>query len=447
MKNNSKLMCVLSLTFLCSISSLLGCSKISDTIDNLNSKEVSGDTNGTISLTFPINDERVHILKPRVLSYIDAMHEQAKDIENDYILHDFYVHAPDTEPRAGEVFSNETDLIRIKDYTTSLIEEKSKVVTLAYDTKGIATGSTFNIKLGTKADLSDAKELSSNKNFVTVDNLLANTKYYWQVSYNNTKSEVASFITDDGFRMISNGGVANIRDMGGRPVYGGKHIKQGLIYRGGELVEEKYKDTKSGATHYKSMDAISKAYLQDELGIKLEIDFRGIEESNFMDKSALYDDNHKDIDYLHIPQMAGYDYIFNMNSETWSGVKDMFLAFKNANDKPVYFHCWGGADRTGTAGFLLGALLGMSYTDLIIDFELTSYSGNYRPHNIIDSNKIYRFPSLIAALLTLKKKNDSSSTYFAINKPISTIVEEILIDYAGLTSQDISDIRTNLLED
>ena len=40
----------------------------------------------------------------------------------------------------------------------------------------------------------------------------------------------------------------------------------------------------------------------------------------------------------------------------------------------IYYHCWGGADRTATAAFLLGALLGMDETQLIADYEFTSLS-------------------------------------------------------------------------
>ena len=44
--------------------------------------------------------------------------------------------------------------------------------------------------------------------------------------------------------------------------------------------------------------------------------------------------------------------------------------------KVVYFHCHGGADRTGTLAFLLEALLGVSESDLSKDFELTTYAGS-----------------------------------------------------------------------
>ena len=41
--------------------------------------------------------------------------------------------------------------------------------------------------------------------------------------------------------------------------------------------------------------------------------------------------------------------------------------------KTVYFHCMAGADRTGTLAFIIGALLGVSESDLSKDFELTSF--------------------------------------------------------------------------
>ena len=46
-------------------------------------------------------------------------------------------------------------------------------------------------------------------------------------------------------------------------------------------------------------------------------------------------------------------------------------------DKPVYFHCSVGADRTGSIAFLIGALCGMSEDQLAKEFELTSFSADY----------------------------------------------------------------------
>lgn len=405
-----------------------------------------------LSPTFPVSGDEVDILKPAVTNYIAAMHQQAQAIENDYILHDFYVMAPDMNNNYGAVYSNETDLVRIDDYWAgSSNNSRSKNIALVFDAQGFASNTVYTIRYGLQSDLSDALEIETTEKYATVQNLLSNRTYYWQVVSGKVSSTIESFHTKEGFRMISADGVNNIRDMGGRSVYGGKHIKQGLIFRGAELVEETYQDSSNGSTHSKTLNEENKRILRDDLGIKLEIDFRGDTESNNLVNSPLYvegDEKYGDIDYMRIPNMSGYDWFFSMHDEAQiQKVHDMFTSFADAENKHVYFHCWGGADRTGTAAFFLGAILGTSLTDLIIDFELTSFSGNFRPHYANDAKKIYRFPSLLAKLKYAKKKGSSSETYWEADKPIADICGEMLNDYFGVTPTEIAAIRSALLED
>lgn len=449
MRNKTFLPKVVSSIFVCSL--LTSCtvalahdSKKAESFIQLKESEV---VEKKINLSYPVNGEETSILKPSVMHYINDMHAQAQNIEDDYVLHDFYITgvAPNNH---GEVYNNETDVLRIADYwNSSLNEEKSKKVALVFDAVGFEEETEFKVIYGMKQDLSDGVEITTNNSFVTISNLLANQTYYWKVTSGNTQSEVQSFKTQEGFRMISAGGVTNVRDMGGRPVKGGKHIKQGLIFRGGELVRETY--TVDGSTHSQTLYDNNIGILQDDIAIKYEVDLRGDAESNNITQSDLKDENHDDVDYLRIPNLRAYDYFFTSSATTGEHkelIKQMFLAFKDAQNKHVYFHCWGGADRTGTVGFLLGGLLGMSYTDLIIDYELTSFSCNYRPHNVNDPNKVYRFPALIYQMKNATNLV-SGEKYWTATKPISQIIEEMLIDRIGLTSQDIVDIKANLLED
>ena len=399
-----------------------------------------------ISLSFPGDGQVIDILRPNVVRYIDAMHEQAKAIENDYVLHEFYARATTDGPNYGEVYENDTDKIKISDYASTNGESRSKSVTLVFDHKGFPEGSVFTVVVEKPGYDWEREfwEYQTTEKYVTVQNLEANKEYNWYVKSGDVETAPRMFKTSEGFRMITANGIQNIRDMGGRPVSGGKHIKQGVIFRGGELVNETYTDADSGSTHYQTLTEENKKILREDLGIKYEIDFRGDAEANNITKSELYDENHADIEYMRIPNLAAYDYFFEKSkskTEFWSQVKDMFLAFKNANNKPVYFHCWGGADRTGTIGFMLGGLLGMSLTDLIIDYELTSFAGNYRPHNINDAKKVYRFPSMLYELF----QGEHVSPFRAEGKEIKDIIADFLIDYAGLTEQDITDIRSNLL--
>lgn len=425
-----------------------------------------------VDLLFPVNGETVDILKPKVVQFISAMKEQAKAIKDDQVLHDFYVMAPDTTSRHyGETFTNDTDLVRVADYaTTSTYMQSSKKVMLTFAAEGYNPTA---VKVSANPDMSDAviySDLLSSDlaYYVGIQQLYSNKTYYWQVFENEEPiSEVASFKTAEGFRMIKTNSVTNVRDMGGRRVaiktgvdeelnnvYEYKHIKQGLIFRGGELVEETYTPTDSSSSHTATLQTGDAELFVKDLQIGLEIDLRGDAESGDLTESPLksyYKNKYSeevDVDYLRLANLSAYDDYFSISSSKpyYNDIKNMFKAFANAEERHVYFHCWGGADRTGTVGFLLGGLLGMSLTDLIIDYELTSFSCNYRPHDSNDAKKVYRFPSLLRKLVELKVKG-GEETYWQENKPISQIIEEILIDRFQVTAEDIANIRNNLLED
>jgi protein tyrosine/serine phosphatase len=58
-----------------------------------------------------------------------------------------------------------------------------------------------------------------------------------------------------------------------------------------------------------------------------------------------------------------------------SGSPEFFFStFANPDNYPIFYHCRGGADRTGSYAFILGALYGMNHEDLILEYELTSLS-------------------------------------------------------------------------
>lgn len=185
--------------------------------------------------------------------------------------------------------------------------------------------------------------------FCDVDNLKCGTQYFWRVVKKNDRSEVRSFKTEDCYpRMIRIDGLTNVRDCGGRITADGKRMKQGMLYRGSEMNSHVQITEKGLRT------------MRDVLNITSVLDLRCSDE----EVQDVYGGN-----YRNIPAVP-YSEWFTKPEFT----KGIFEFLCDEANYPIYFHCWGGADRTGTAAFLVEALLGQTYEDLIDDYEITTLS-------------------------------------------------------------------------
>lgn len=180
-------------------------------------------------------------------------------------------------------------------------------------------------------------------------NLKCGTRYFWRVVCGNEISDTFYFDTADKYpRFLKLEGLSNVRDCGGWKTETGERIKQGLLYRGCEM-NSHIDITENGLKTMREM-----------LKIKSVLDLRG--------SSEIVKDVYKE-NYINIP-VNPYSYWFD-DPET---SRKVFEFLSDKNNYPIYFHCWGGADRTGTLAFLLGSLLGQKYDDLIDDYEATSIS-------------------------------------------------------------------------
>lgn len=176
-------------------------------------------------------------------------------------------------------------------------------------------------------------------NAASVYNLKAQTRYYWRVDNSETQTfETESFFPC--FKYID--GITNVRDLGNA------FIKQGLLYRGSEL------------NSHVAVTPKGLCSLKGELKIRTVLDLRGKTEEC---------ENPYGGDYFNIPARAYAEYIEDLETN-----RNIFELLADESLYPIYFHCWGGADRTGTVAFLLGALLGVPYETLVADYEITSLS-------------------------------------------------------------------------
>lgn len=215
-------------------------------------------------------------------------------------------------------------------------------------------------------------------------------------------------------RMLRIDGVHNVRDIGGWQTVDGKRIRYGLIIRGGEM----------DGIHKISITDKGKRQLRSE-GIRTEIDLRSsaeVQNASYPIKYFAKYNRYEIASYMGVKKCK------TLYRDALSGIMTSVL-----EDKPVYVHCWGGADRTGTVIALIEGSLGVSKEDVISDYELTSYSdvGERRYGKGEEGKKFADFIEYI-------ENNFEGSTF-------EEKCQNLLFDL-GISRQDLESFRAKMLE-
>lgn len=280
--------------------------------------------------------------------------------------------------------------------------------------------SSCKVEYSESEDFADSvfEDVAVGDNECVLYNLKKATTYYLRVvivadGEEKTSDPILFGVRDLGPRVMKIDGIHNVRDLGGYVTPEGRTV-QGIIYRGGALSPESYYPN-VGLT-----DA-GKAYMKDTLKIKTDFDLRNAAQNNGLTTSPL---TGATLEYYNAD---GYDTGI-ANKETY---RKIFAALSDENRYPVYLHCTGGADRTGTVSFLLNALLGVSETDLVKDYEYTSFS-IYGERNSKGGEPAYRFAELVAAIKAYSGETLAEKT------------EKYLLS-AGVTETQIYNIRAIML--
>ena len=265
------------------------------------------------------------------------------------------------------------------------------------------------------ADFSDAftAEVDPGKAYYEIFNLLPGQTYYYKVTLtvDGTPTEIinSNFTTSGQLRQIKADGAANMRDLGGWATASGNPIKYGLIYRGAEW-NGKYNLEPEGIAALRA------------IGMKAELDLRSSNEALYIEKSPLGDD----VTYIRIHNEDYYESGLQNRKDLYK--KNLDFVFDCVkNDKPVYFHCHIGADRTGTLAVLLEGLLGVAESDLYKDYELTSFS----------KYETLRYKENIDGILAYIKSLEGETL---TDKFYTYCYKEL-----GLTAKEIADFRMKML--
>ncbi|MBQ3865329.1 MAG: tyrosine-protein phosphatase [Clostridia bacterium] len=232
--------------------------------------------------------------------------------------------------------------------------------------------------LSARADLSQPRILPAKaggeEGSLDVYNLETGADYYWALRMTlpdgrTVDSDVFTFRTLPGPRILSISGVKNARDLGGWPTSDGGVVREGVVFRAAKLEEA----TGSG-----------QKTMLETLGVKTELDLRNPESEDVTTSLR------GKVRYVNISSRSYAAYF--TSPERAASILRIFT--KPAN-YPVIFHCAGGADRTGALGFLLNALCGVDERDLVCDYELTP---NRFRTGLVSGEHNFDFPAFITAL-------------------------------------------------
>ena len=243
-------------------------------------------------------------------------------------------------------------------------------------------------------------------------NLIPGRTYFCKVTTNTATLANFSFTTAGQMRHLKAEGTANVRDLGGWPTASGKTVKYGMIFRGAEW----------NGGHDLTPEGIEALRLA---GIKAELDLRSDSEAKSITKSVLG----SGVAYKRTPlgqTQSHMEGLTNSKSTYKTAIQYVLSCVKN--DRPIYFHCAIGRDRTGTLAFLLEGVLGMSKSDIYKDYELTNFSYFNTPCS----------------------KGQLDAMFEAVEAMEGETLEEqfrkYLISYFGISSSSIDSFREKMLE-
>ena len=235
-----------------------------------------------------------------------------------------------------------------KDYKTNYgANDKPRPVTVSW------TGEpAVKIVLSKTEDFKESFEVDASQSPAEIYNLIPGVDYYYKVIGSNGSVLKTGCVRPIGPMRMINGVAENVRDLGGWKADGG-HIAYGKLYRGAKLSSR--------------MPESGKDIFLNQLGIALDLDLRGIKDSESRVGPVI-----EGADYQKFPVEKNMGRGTGNTQELYQQAIRTIIGYLSEG-KAVYFHCAGGADRTGTLAFLIEAIVGVSENDLSKDYELTTF--------------------------------------------------------------------------
>ena len=305
--------------------------------------------------------------------------------------------------------------------------DKPMAYSIRWETDGLEKGSTIQVILEDELGWKCQKELPEGSGFWNITNLVPNDAYTYRVS--STAS--GKILTEGRFtttgslhQLFFKPGCRNCRDLGGWKTQDGKTIRYRKLYRGGRMQDE-------------TVDALGQQEILAE-GIGAQLDLRN--------SDRILEPAVPGLAFL-APgiEQGGTEMLVKDHEKTRQCFE--FVVNCLRENKPVYFHCSLGRDRTGTLDILLLGLLGVREGDIGKAYEVTyfapvgySVSSSERKENptpvFRNTRKEWVYSDVVPYFWEMAGENGS----FAQG------VEKYLLEVAQVSQKDIDDFRNIMLQ-
>ena len=314
-----------------------------------------------------------------------------------------------------------------RDYTTSYILDYPPVApgqsdvppTYAIRWTADASAGALTARL-VDGDWSQAFDLAAGASYFTVTNLRPNADYTYEIRSGGGKVLASgSFKTTGHVHQLNfKSRVRNCRDLGGWKTKDGRTVKYRKVYRGGRL--------ESGTlTNEGKADILAE-------GIRAQLDLRG--SGDVLSSSALG----SGYDFCAPVIEHGYSSLLKNDGSKVKKCFDFIVKCVREN-KPVYFHCSLGRDRTGTIAMVCLGILNVNEGDISKEYELTQFA----PHSWATSDGEH-------TIMTRLADYDGAARYIWDNfttgaETFAQGMEKYLIS-VGVSKSDINDFRNLMLD-
>ena len=303
-----------------------------------------------IDLLYPDEGDEISVLNPLMSTFIRRYYMgDFDDQENPECVYDWLPEEDDVYYRGGK-----------HDHTYPVFVEFKWTCDDPVRLVKLEISETEDFSTPADVTIGDVYSLSEGVYSCKATNFKIGTTYYWRIKTDFlAKSETRSFTTAaDRYRPIYLEGGSNVRDLGGWVNAEGKQIRQGAIYRGAEPESYEFEDPH----HYLTYEG--RRQLAEDLGVKTRLDLQveSLEGEHFRGEWF-------GVEYYVRPCKQWQD---NLEGEGVEWFREVMEVALDTTKYPLYFHCYAGADRTGTVAACLECLLGMDMEDIIFDFNVTS---------------------------------------------------------------------------